>query len=240
VTAMRRFEEEPQFHLEPTALPVQKEKRPAPVPRADIHPGELSIDHLRTVLPQKKPKRARYNPSRFLGDEYRPSVRSRKPTTKANRKLRAGRRAQLLSTPLNRDERRDVEQDELDLAAAGVGFELPINYGACPPGRCANVRCRHHLAVDVEVKKGKARLKVLFPDVPVWQMRETCSLRVADKADLRRTRPGSFQPVMSLDEVGELLNLTAERTRTEEARALRKFRERAEILGLRDDGSHDG
>jgi hypothetical protein len=245
---MPRFEDEQPFRLEPPTLPAQpKPKKPAPVLRIEVPTGGMSIDHLRSILPAKKPKRGKawadpsrqHDHNRYFREDDRPKIRRRKETTKANRKSRGGRRAQLFATPPNRFEAMDIEQDEIELAASRIRRSLPPAYGACPPGPCGYVKCRHHLATDEEIKKGERRLKVNFPHLPVWEMKETCSLRVADEADLRKAKPGSFERVMSLDEIGERMNLSAERVRNIESNILRKLRARPEILGLRDGDAQD-
>jgi hypothetical protein len=71
---------------------------------------------------------------------------------------------------------------------------------------CLFVSCRHHLYVDVSPKGG---LKLNFPDLEVDGLTETCALDVAD-------RGGS-----TLEEVGALMNLTRERVRQIEQRALK-------------------
>jgi hypothetical protein len=75
---------------------------------------------------------------------------------------------------------------------------------------CPFVSCRHHLFLDVNEEKGS--LKVNFPDLEVWELPETCSLDVADRGG------------MTLEEVGEILNLTRERIRQVEVRGLLKLK----------------
>lgn len=75
---------------------------------------------------------------------------------------------------------------------------------------CPFVSCRHHLFLDVNQEKGS--LKLNFPDLEVWEMPETCSLDVADRGG------------MTLEEVGEILNLTRERIRQVEVRGLNKLK----------------
>ncbi len=75
---------------------------------------------------------------------------------------------------------------------------------------CPFVSCRHHLFLDVNPEKGS--LKLNFPDLEVWEMPETCSLDVSDRGG------------MTLEEVGEILNLTRERIRQVEVRGLVKLK----------------
>ena len=75
---------------------------------------------------------------------------------------------------------------------------------------CPYVSCKHHLYLDVNPETGSIKLN--FPDLEVWEMAETCSLDVADKGGI------------TLEEVGEILNLTRERIRQVEVRGLLKLK----------------
>lgn len=83
---------------------------------------------------------------------------------------------------------------------------------------CPFVSCRHHLYLDVNEEKGS--LKLNFPDLEVWELPETCSLDVADRGG------------MTLEEVGEIMNLTRERIRQVEVRGLAKLKENIEAERL--------
>lgn len=89
--------------------------------------------------------------------------------------------------------------------------ERPRTRGECADGErpCPFVSCRHHLYLEVTRKTGTIKLN--FPDLEVHEMGETCALDVADR--------GSH----SLDEIGEVMNLTYERTRQIEEQALRRL-----------------
>jgi hypothetical protein len=76
---------------------------------------------------------------------------------------------------------------------------------------CPYVSCSHHLYLDVNPASGAIKLN--FPHLEVWEMRETCALDVADRGGI------------TLEEVGEILNLTRERIRQVEVRGLGKMRE---------------
>ncbi len=75
---------------------------------------------------------------------------------------------------------------------------------------CPWVSCKHHLYLDVNPDTGS--IKINFPDLEVWQMPETCSLDVADRGGI------------TLEEVGEIMNLTRERIRQVEVRGLLKLK----------------
>jgi hypothetical protein len=90
--------------------------------------------------------------------------------------------------------------------------DRPVNRGACKEDvrPCPYVSCKHHLYLDVNPETGSIKLN--FPDLEVWEMAETCSLDVADKGGI------------TLEEVGEILNLTRERIRQVEVRGLLKLK----------------
>jgi hypothetical protein len=78
------------------------------------------------------------------------------------------------------------------------------------PRPCPFVSCKHHLYLDVNPETGSIKLN--FPDLEVWEMRDTCSLDVADRNGI------------TLEEVGEIMNLTRERIRQVEVRGLLKLK----------------
>ncbi len=75
---------------------------------------------------------------------------------------------------------------------------------------CPYVSCKYHLYLDINPEIGS--IKINFPDLEVWEMSETCALDVADRGGI------------TLEEVGELLNLTRERIRQVEVFGLDKLR----------------
>jgi hypothetical protein len=76
---------------------------------------------------------------------------------------------------------------------------------------CPYVSCAHHLYLDINPTSGAIKLN--FPHLEVWEMKETCALDVADRGGI------------TLEEVGEILNLTRERIRQVEVRGLGKMRD---------------
>lgn len=78
----------------------------------------------------------------------------------------------------------------------GLGVESP----------CPFVSCKHHLALDVSERTGS--IKVNFPDLEVWEMTETCVLAVVEK----------HADGFTLEQIGEVMNLTRERIRQYEMR----------------------
>ncbi len=85
-------------------------------------------------------------------------------------------------------------------------------------GECANVArpcpyvsCKYHLYIDVNPSTGS--IKVNFPEREVWELKHSCALDVAQQGGI------------TLEEVGEILNLTRERIRQVEVRGLMKLRD---------------
>ena len=85
---------------------------------------------------------------------------------------------------------------------------------------CPYVSCKHHLYLDVSPRTGAIKLN--FPDLEVWEMKETCALDVADRGGT------------TLEDVGAIMNLTRERIRQVEVRALAKLEALQEMEALRD------
>ena len=84
-------------------------------------------------------------------------------------------------------------------------------------GECANVSrpcpyvsCKYHLYIDVNPSTGS--IKINFPDLEPWELADTCALDVADRGGI------------TLEEVGEIMNLTRERVRQVEMRGLMKLK----------------
>ena len=85
-------------------------------------------------------------------------------------------------------------------------------------GECANVArpcpyvsCKYHLDIDVNPATGS--IKINFPDLEVWELQHSCALDVANTGGI------------TLEEVGEILNLTRERIRQVEVRGLLMLKE---------------
>ncbi|ACY17404.1 sigma factor-like helix-turn-helix DNA-binding protein [Haliangium ochraceum] len=93
---------------------------------------------------------------------------------------------------------------------------------------CPWVACKHHLYLDVNPETGSIKLN--FPDLEPWELQDTCALDVAERGGI------------TLEEVGEIMNLTRERIRQVEVRGLRKLRARSpspEELGAIEPGDEE-
>lgn len=83
---------------------------------------------------------------------------------------------------------------------------------------CPFVSCKYHLYLDVSPKTGS--IKFNFPDREPWELEDTCVLDVADACDV------------TLERVGELMNLTRERVRQLEICGLTRAFNEAQRIGL--------
>jgi hypothetical protein len=98
----------------------------------------------------------------------------------------------------------------------------PTNRGECADMErpCPFVSCKYHLYIDVHPVRGS--IKINFPDVEVWEMTDTCALDIADRGGI------------TLEEVGEIMNLTRERVRQLETQGLAKLQGMDDVSRLRD------
>ena len=111
---------------------------------------------------------------------------------------------------------RQLTRDELIQGAELtdlIDYERPSSRAECRSMArpCPFVSCRHHLYLEVNEDTGSIKLN--FPDMELTELPETCALDVADRGGV------------TLEEIGEILNLTRERIRQVEARGLERLRE---------------
>ncbi|MBI3201515.1 MAG: hypothetical protein HYZ29_08235 [Myxococcales bacterium] len=101
-------------------------------------------------------------------------------------------------------------------------YEKPRTRAECAEGPrpCAFVSCKHHLYIDVSPRTGAIKLN--FPDLEVWELNESCALDVADRGGT------------TLEDVGAIMNLTRERIRQVEVKALAKLEALRDMMALRD------
>ena len=128
--------------------------------------------------------------------------------SKRRRTKKGPRRSKTLATRrLGREEIRQADE----VLQASAPFR-PSDRRQCKEGPrpCAFVSCKFHLYLDVHPETGSIKLN--FPDLEVWEMAETCALDVADRGGT------------TLEEVGDILNLTRERIRQVEVLGLQKLR----------------
>ncbi len=93
----------------------------------------------------------------------------------------------------------------------------PATRGECGQVRpCPWVSCKHHLFLDVNPRTGSIKLN--FPELEPWELAHSCALDVAEA--------GSH----TLDQIGEITNLTRERVRQLELAGLHELRGRSRAL----------
>ncbi len=99
-----------------------------------------------------------------------------------------------------------------------VDIERPKTRGDCKAEErpCPWVACKHHLYLDVNPETGS--IKINFPDLEPWELQNTCALDVAEAGG------------HTLDEIGEITNLTRERIRQVEVRGLISLQPRSRDL----------
>lgn len=104
---------------------------------------------------------------------------------------------------------------------------LPLTWGDCQDddGPCPYVSCSYHLFLGVDPSTGS--LKLNFPALfdadgapELDEMPATCALRVAERGPI------------TLETMGEMLNLTRERARQLEVSALETLRKRLMQIGV--------
>lgn len=111
---------------------------------------------------------------------------------------------------------RDLTRDELrhgaPADAPAADDPRPRTRAECKEGQrpCPWVGCKFHLYLEVNHENGSIKLN--FPELEPWDLPHTCSLDVAD-------RGGS-----TLEEVGQIMNVTRERIRQVEVRGLLKLK----------------
>jgi hypothetical protein len=101
-------------------------------------------------------------------------------------------------------------------------YEKPRFRSECADGPrpCPFVSCKYHLYIDVSARTGAIKLN--FPDLEVWDLGESCALDVADRGGT------------TLEDVGAIMNLTRERIRQVEVKALAKLEALRDMMALRD------
>ena len=104
-----------------------------------------------------------------------------------------------------------IDPEEAELLSE-LTQNRPKNRSDCisSPRPCVFVSCKYNLYLDVNPETGSIKLN--FPDKEIFELEYTCALDVAEKGGI------------TLEEVGEIMNLTRERIRQVETRGLEKVR----------------
>src|SRR5258706_3212656 len=142
------------------------------------------------------------------------------PVTGEQRRSRRKREIRARTISVKRMTKRELEIGRL--VYPEQDYEKPKLRSECIDGArpCPFVSCKHHLSLDVSSRTGAIKLN--FPDLEVWEMTETCALDIADRGGT------------TLEEVGAIMNLTRERIRQVEVKALAKLDALQDMMALRD------
>lgn len=140
--------------------------------------------------------------------------------TREQRRSRRKRDVRARTISVKRMTKRDLEIGRL--LYPETDHERPRTRAECAEGArpCPFVSCKYHLYIDVSPRTGAIKLN--FPDLEVWELPESCALDVADRGGT------------TLEDVGAIMNLTRERIRQVEVKALAKLEALREMVALRD------
>jgi len=143
-----------------------------------------------------------------------------KPITREQRRSRRKREVRARTISVKRMTKRELEFGRL--LYPETDYWKPRTRAECADGPrpCPYVSCRYHLYIDVSPRTGAIKLN--FPDLEVWEMGESCALDVADRGGT------------TLEDVGAIMNLTRERIRQVEVKALAKLEALRDMMALRD------
>jgi hypothetical protein len=144
-----------------------------------------------------------------------------KPVTREQRRSRRKRAVRARTISVKRMTKRELEIGRM-MFPESEEMERPRTRAECAEGMrpCPYVSCKHHLFLDVSSRTGAIKLN--FPDIDVENMTESCALDVSDRGGT------------TLEEVGAIMNLTRERIRQLEVKALAKLVALDDMESLRD------
>jgi hypothetical protein len=142
------------------------------------------------------------------------------PVTREQRRSRRKRAIRARTISVKRMTKRELEIGKL--LYPETDYYKPKSRAECAEGPrpCPYVSCKHHLFIDVSPRTGAIKLN--FPDLEVWELDESCALDVADRGGT------------TLEDVGAIMNLTRERIRQVEVKALAKLEALRDMSFLRD------
>jgi len=116
-------------------------------------------------------------------------------------------------TEVVNDQKNELEKDPVYKDLIDItSYQRPKTRAECLKMKrpCLFVSCKYHLFLDINPETKS--IKFNFPGQEIWGLKETCSLDVADRGGV------------TLEEVGSIMNLTRERIRQVEMRALQKLK----------------
>lgn len=154
------------------------------------------------------------------GAALSPDGGSGEQITREQRRSRRKRAVRARTISVKRMTKRELEIGRLLYPESE--YWRPRSREACAEGPrpCPFVSCKHHLFIDVSPRTGAIKLN--FPDLEVWDMGESCALDVADRGGT------------TLEDVGAIMNLTRERIRQVEVKALAKLEALRDMMALRE------
>lgn len=140
--------------------------------------------------------------------------------TREQRRSRRKREVRARTISVKRMTKRELEIGRL--LYPETEYWKPRSRAECAEGArpCPFVSCKHHLFIDVSARTGAIKLN--FPDLEVWDMGESCALDVADRGGT------------TLEDVGAIMNLTRERIRQVEVKALARLEALRDMSTLRE------
>lgn len=127
------------------------------------------------------------------GEIEQPKVSRRSPASRRQRPVRAQ------TIPIKKMTKEQLRIGRLLYPPTDHGRPMIRAQCANSERPCPFVSCKYHLYLDVNPETGS--IKINFPDTEVWEMTETCALDIAERGGV------------TLEEVGEIMNLTRERIR---------------------------
>jgi Sigma-70, region 4 len=140
--------------------------------------------------------------------------------TREQRRSRRKREVRARTISVKRMTKRELEIGRLLYPESDYWRPRTRSECAGGPRPCPFVSCKYHLYIDVSPRTGAIKLN--FPDLEVWEMGESCALDVADRGGT------------TLEDVGAIMNLTRERIRQVEVKALAKLEALRDMMALRD------
>lgn len=145
-------------------------------------------------------------------EEEAPTTELVRPLPEDSRKIRRNRRTRPRSKTIAMRDLTVADGEPYVPTSPLTDVARPQTRAECRehPGACPWVACKHHLYLDVNPVTGS--IKINFPDREPWELEHTCALDVAESAG-----------GLTLEQVGEITNLTRERIRQVEALGLSKL-----------------
>ena len=106
--------------------------------------------------------------------------------------------------------------------------DRPRTRGAClsGPRPCPYVGCRYNLYLDTN---SKGSIKLNFPGLEPWELGDSCALDIAE-----------LEGGIVLEDISLIMNITRERVRQIEERALARLRSRRDLAAIAGQPSRHG